>query len=1811
MTSSTERSSSPTSSTRGDRIRSFTTSSQTSADLRIAAARAAREQRRRERERDGREGQPLVVEEADEDDVSQAATIPLVQVDEVESLDRDGDSSPPVSGSNEPSLAPKLRLHTPSDRSCTPSVPSTPSRSAFSHSPAASPSASSAAPDEPDDPSPALTAVPTLTLSRRFSFEVVEIPPFRPKTASPAPSSPSTGLPTADDSSTSPPPVRTPSPGVVLSDGLMARLKAQRAARAAAEAEAKGAEEARPTPSSLSGSTTEPNTTPSEVARRQPLPVSIPSDLAERATSPTPPLSTSTLPPPADKPASTSRVVEDRSPLHATTLDPPASPRAVVSSSHVDPVSREQWGATSKNGASIASAATQSSRFSPPRGRHTQASKVYGRNGEEFDFDFTELSDVQEQSERSSLSTWRDSTSQHRRSASTSTNANLPASDSPGRRIFPSEPSLSRHSHFGSVGRQQADGSFATSSFDRSYPALPSSYSTKSVSSLPSRHSRSRSAADPDPEKRLDATSRLLGRSGSSSSIFSGSSSIASSNSNARPVDRPPLPPSSPPRSSSPTRRISPEVARRAAQFETSSDGRRSPTKPAPLFSPSSERQSFLSDNVTIPSSHPKPPAVPPKPIAASEEEGEHPLGAIERRRTQRRQDIESFALRLGDTGGSPPHEPTQDRKADRDRTWSEIEAVERAQEEKATSSDSRGNGRTPSSEVKEQVERRWRREVVEGQSSGAKSTRSSSTLPGPLCEGYLRVPPPDNLDIDDALAHPENWVARYCVLTSDILECRPTDQNHQSRPIIAFYLTDCAYIEDEPDKPLRTSDAVTAARLDSNHSTSTRARSEPLSTVSAQATPVSDAASSVRSLTPPGSRYSETRGTVYGWDKGEVTGEKASLPSYPHDTVGIVDEKLRLRGPSSRPTSSKAHSYVDEKRAKPRGERDLFSLYHRPSPRPGSSASLRSDRPLPPLPPKDASILPSHLPSSMDDVVNLGHRRARSDLSSYNTPHNQPPFRPIPTRASPSHELPSPALFSPSSMLPARPSTRSSTSTLSIVPTEEIDELHHDLQRLLNKVETKGGEKVHRDERYRRLQDRLRAFKQRHGGLAGTESGEEEDATLAEKVDYLLEMSEALLRKQEEAAAFHAEEDRARLAAKETELASGMPGRIDNPMSLQQAESSRGSTPSVHTIKAGRSYDEATFTTRAGIHSASEKLDWERDLAAYRIEANVAGNSPQLSSLASPTTVRHARETASRKLEGLSPPVSLNTMKQERQAASRRLDGLPRRRDEKLSVPPASSLANAIPPYQGFGRIPQRSKDPFAGSGVVEPTTEQVRPTEDPGEAWKPVAPLAATPTLRPYSEWSGALSVGGSSRRSDVSLEQAILRILDGFDRQNGTLERGKEHQDRMSQVMGELAKWVAGDRTLRDQQFQELLSAVNGIAQHVSGLPQHLLSALQASETTDDSYSITAPTVDSEGGQEEDELHIDASAGVAAASLIGVQDRETVKKKPSLALNPLSSFAKLDRQIVSGIDGKHGGSTGKLKGPRMPGIRLWGAPEPVADRTNRWGGAAATVKAVEDKKQTEEALAADAEAKKPPHGPIVEALQKDEHLGAALQALAVSEGTEVDAGTLSLAVFEILQTMREIQKKQAQDDKRQAEERAANAGLTVKEKAELEAKKAEIVRLEREMQMTTERTAHINELVAQLAERTDKSDAMLAQIAKNVSEGKVTQMDPALSAEVKKLLGGVRAGVDDHVKDFRGQLTSEVQRMFKEVGKLRDEKKQLQADIAELMQFQAKQGGPVPKSAPLAASAPPKPTTDMPADPPKPGMPSSGFFGPRPLK
>ncbi|BGP41725.1 hypothetical protein JCM10449v2_005716 [Rhodotorula kratochvilovae] len=1752
-----ERSFSPTPSTR-DLIRSYTTSSDESAAERIAAARAARERRRQQRE--APRGDPL-----DKDDTAHDA-LPRVEVHEADSQDGRSSFGGGAGEDDEEdrttsSLVPKLRVKPTSDRSYTPSVPSSPSRS----QPSSSPHASPAAPLPPHDgehASPDGPARTSATTPRRTSFEVGDIPPFRPKSASPAPA-PSSASPAA-----TPPlgiPSRTPSPGhVTLAGGLMERLKAQRAAKLAAEAQANApvpAPASAPPPTSEAGSS----------AAYTPLTEHFPAPLPEGTT---PPTSPSQEPVPLDTPG-------------VDTARPAAfgfPPFALPSSAAVE--------------AKPATEGAQPVETVPLKARRTVPSKVFGRDGVEHDFEFTQLSDVPEQTERSSLSTWRDSVHQHRRHGSTSS-AGRPVSSTFSATIpsFVTQPRrFSLASSTSSLGRQQADGSFAPPSRARS--VIPSSWSARST--LPDSFSQvSEPGSRPldPPDKRVDATSQLLGRSGSTGSIFpassrsSGTNSLSGSSSDAALYSRSSSPPV---RHPSPTRRVSPEVARRAAQFAQVEVGGPppSPTKSA-LSSRSSSpvKRPLIDKPLPLPSSASSVSSLssslsPPLPAPLDED----PLVAIERRRHERRRAIEAFRTQLEQ---DPPRAS---------------EAIPSGLVMAASPPPSSSSDHAQATSF----------------SAAGSSSRTRSPSPGRpiLCEGYLRIPPSDESHVDRS-AHLAEWSRRYCVLTSSGLEFRPTDQEPGVRPSTAFALSECSHVEEPTTIPLATSlrpfavvlkdgerryfasenrvervkwvlalqDAVGATSRSHFRSSSSPSRASP-SPLAAQDIGRPD---STRTLTPPGSRFSSTRGTVRSWTKAGPESEKAlSPPPFspgPFGLYSFADEKQRP--PVARPASiastasTSSLQYLPEKATADRGryDRDLFGLYtSRGGPstaipavaRPSSVRSTGSDRSLPPLPPPKEPIPPAARP---------GHRRARSDLSAYNTPDDQPPFRPLPTRPSTT------SATSPIPTSPQKRDLRATSTSSSYVSPGEVAALERELRDLGEKAESKEFGRVKRDERYRRVQERLKVFQGKLASASSVASASSasvrpDELALAEKVDYLLHVTKDLLEKRERAPA-----PRTTSASEDGQLMSRVEARIRDLLNNMDKPAPPVPRSGPSTIRARAEPDNATLTTRAGIHSPSERLEWQRDLERFKNEAAASPRAPA-SSAASPNTVLRERERASRKLQNLSP-LSPNQLE-----------------------PFTSSHS-----FFGESRAGQaRTCDPFAGSGVVEPT-EQPEPLRR--------TPLPAhqhmhqpQPSLRSYGEWGGAGSARSniSWAESDVSkVEQALFRILDGFEQQNGSLAQNQQHQERIAQVIGELAKWVAEDRPLRDAQFHELVGAVNGVVQHVSELPQRLLASLGAAEAGAHEEP-PRPTVDLVDGGVDPATAMAATGGLAGADTPAAGEGAEVihpeadavghePKKRAFGLNPLSSFAQLDRKLAAG---EAGGTGGRLKGPRMPGIRLWGAPEPVADRVNRWGGGAVAVKEAGDKQATEEALAADAEAAKGPNGPVVEALKKDEKLGQALQAIADGSGDEVDAGTLSLAVFEILQTMRDISKKQAEQEAKEKAEREKNSGLTLKEKAELEAKRGEIARLERDTAMNTERTAKINEMVAQLAMKTEKADQLLAQIAKNVADGKTTTMDPALSDEVKKLLGGVRNGVDEHVKDFRGQLTSEVQRMFKEVGKLRDEKKTLQTEIADLMAFQAKHGGAVPKAAPLPpAAAPPPAVAAKAADPPKPGLPSSGFFGPRPMK
>ncbi|GAA5921063.1 hypothetical protein JCM1841_005081 [Sporobolomyces salmonicolor] len=1197
MATPPERSPSPSPSHRSDLIRSFTTSSDKSASERLAAMAKAREERRKARE--GGTGRPVGMED-------DAGGVPDTAVSE-ELKKGEGKGSSSSAGSS--SLVPKLRVKSTSDRSYTPSVPSTPSQSIANASPPI-PALATIADDEPTakTPRPASPA-PSSSSPSRSSFSVVEIPPYRPTTTSPAPTP-------------SPPaPARTPSPGnVVMSGGLMQRLKAKRAAQAAKGASPEGETT---NGSTLITSPVEPTLLPSitpsvKSPSRDPgeapvIPASSDQDLVPTITFPfsCPPKSS------VIRPASP---VKLNRPIFASTSRP-APISALTPSSPSSP--SDQPTASDKEDDERSDAVSELSRGFSIAGGSKRTSKIYGRDGEVLEYNFTELSDVVEQSERSSISTWGDSVYHpHRRQGSVSSSPKKSASSSVGREF--NEPGPSAHANPSSSGVPREGGEHvAPSSSARRQPIpssfLPSSASTKSYASSKSSDSSSehpKLAAEVD--RRVDATSLLLGRIGSTrSSIFGGGSvKITSAEGRAGFADDYEQRGM---RARSPTRKISPEVARRAAQFE-------------------------------LPASPVKSPPPTPTPVTAwshaaaksapFDSEEEDPLVAIQRRRSHRQlrletirqlyagqEDAESASLPSPPVmGGSLTEIDQRERQLAEDEK-ERLKAVRMLREKEREK-------RSEMAGIWERVEQEKAKDPTPVSSAKTKvPSEPGSPRTLTFCEGYLKVPPTDAVGFADELSRPQDWVARYCVLTADTLEFRPTDQNRQSSPIVAFVLSECERVVDEPEKPFPTSfrpfavvlqdgerlyfacdkrvervrwvlalqDAVNAARARTVNRDAQLAQAKSLPDFFAPSTPSRRRNAQQEAppdITPPGSTYMSSRGTVRSRKERGKEADLPPLPASPTSSIslsyGLYDFADDKKRPSSLQSGGSAVSqtsilfgvpvlpYISVK-SRP-AAKDLFGSFrhvHPTSSVPPSRSirSFNSHRPLPALPPKDDSSAAPH-----------GHARSRSDLSLYMTAADAPPFRPTPTRPRITHAR------SATDYPPARARSdtgQSQASDSSSLSPEELALFRRKLRKALQRAD--GADlRARRQE----LQGTLSEFRKLLGtaggdGRSGRALGE--DLTLSEKVEYLMQMNKVLLEKQEATARPPP------FSPEEQDLVGMLEKRIkellDEPCSPPDLQ------PTFTTAKPHHlDVDALTVTTRAGIHSASEKLDWEKDLLLFKV---------------------------------------------------------------------------------------------------------------------------------------------------------------------------------------------------------------------------------------------------------------------------------------------------------------------------------------------------------------------------------------------------------------------------------------------------------------------------------------------------------------------------------------------------------------------------------------------------------------------------------
>ncbi|GAA6064190.1 hypothetical protein JCM10212_005771 [Sporobolomyces blumeae] len=1573
--------------TPSDLIRSYTTSSELSASRQLAAIAKAREDRRKQRTWDvgsrRRDDDGNGNDDDDDDDDDDEKDRDRGHRVEVEIHDmgqgplQGNESADRASNGDDDlivSLIPKLRVQPSSDPSFSPSIPSSESLhsgegndEAIIGGPAKPTPADDVEEDQPiPSPSPPSSEPAAALKSRRSSFEVAEIPPFRPRstgTTSPPPSQP-------DAIATSPP--RSSPSKVVLSGGLMERLKAQRHKATP--------EDPHPDPSTAPSSST--------------------TDDSTRQASSEP----------------------------SVASPPPALPPKDVGTDHTGSSTVGRRSTADGENERDDAVSELSRAFSDEGfGRVKARSKIYGRNGEEIDYDFTQLSDVLEASERSSLSTWRSS--------------------------VPVFPPSSQRPTIPSVRERPLSSSAAstsTSSID-STPLASAAFLDDRGSSSHSQSSRATPNGSRDAhtvDNRIDATSRLLGRTSSRpGSIFDASSSrrpasIATS-ATQRSLPGDPIA-SRNPANSSPTRKTSPEIARRAASFVVES--------PPPSPTKSSQARRFPS--VDALSADADATAATPSPIAAVGEGEEDPIEAIERRRLARRARLDSIKALYAPKPTASNDLAREDEVTSMAGTpatfsdrWSSIERREAAQ----AVQDALRSPTILSSDD---------RLVASPLPPLPGSPARSGYLPN-LCEGYLSVPPVDSIGLHDSYSRPSEWTSRYSVLNSSTLSFRPTDQNRLTKPIVVLILSECDRVEDDPPKPFPSTFRPFSVVLKDGERVwfACEKASERVRWLLA----LQDAINAARP---------QDRGPVASTSKVIIEPElyptPAPVPAYSPSPYGL-------------------YSFDDKKRSSTKSS----SLRSIGSTSPSKASSVPFDLSRKELPPSPLFATAAPVPAATifpdPSTPKLGHARSRSEYTLYRTPDDEPPFRPQPTRPISLHDTELVELAAPRRS-PLKASRATSMSNLGS-PREDKEPYTPGFDPNWRPADSSG----------------VSAFRRRFEDMLGGER---------------------------------------------TPASSPIVGPSGRRRLLEP--------------------DQQTFTTRRGMETASEVSSWAGNLREYEDQARMF-RPPPPSSVASPTTVRREREATSRKLEGLPPldggpnRASLPTSR-----SGFRLDFRPTNKAEPARSGPFTDDL--------FLRDRARAaNDPFAKSAAVRPQYGAAGSERANAFPRRGAESLARS---RPET----------SSSRSDMSsVEELLWRIKDGFEEQQATFNLEHERQEQVAQVISSLAKWVAKDRQLRETQYQDLASAVNGVVDRVANLPQDLLAALQPAVPVSDNMVRATTDVD-RGGDDSasaatllDEGDVEADDDAPAANIAGSEGKKSTGK--GFGINPMSSFARADRSA----EPKAGD---KPKGPRMPGIRIWGAPEPVADRGARWG-----VRPTNDEAQQLDAPDADAEASA--NGPVVEALRRDPNLSKTLEALAAAEGGEIDPALLSHAVFEILQTLREISQKQVDQARRDVDAPRGPQALTEAELAELEAKKAEIARIEAATAMNAERTARINELVAHLAQKTDKTDALLAEIAQNVRDGRTTTMDPALSDEVKKLLSGVQNGVVAHVADFRGKLTAEVQRMFKEVGKLRDEKKTLQTEIAELMAFQAKHGGAIWPKLPAA----PAPKEEAGAAPPGPG-----FFGPR---
>ncbi|KAH9810312.1 hypothetical protein DFH28DRAFT_902954 [Melampsora americana] len=271
----------------------------------------------------------------------------------------------------------------------------------------------------------------------------------------------------------------------------------------------------------------------------------------------------------------------------------------------------------------------------------------------------------------------------------------------------------------------------------------------------------------------------------------------------------------------------------------------------------------------------------------------------------------------------------------------------------------------------------------------------------------------------------------------------------------------------------------------------------------------------------------------------------------------------------------------------------------------------------------------------------------------------------------------------------------------------------------------------------------------------------------------------------------------------------------------------------------------------------------------------------------------------------------------------------------------------------------------------------------------------------------------------------------------------------------------------------------------------------------------------------------------------------------------------------------------SLGKsLKGPRMPTTlanvgKLWGGPTPAADRAARWGnGGGGTLKRAPTNKTLMSTTGG---------APV--------NVEGALGGLTPDEGGENVAadpdertGTIALGVSHILKLLRENQTKEEERRRNKAIEKASEPKPVISNEMEERRAKIEELQLRREAALAEDKVTHMESLVNAMKQQAAEHERLLRQIVEQLDkkeayeegeEERNRRHEEAMEG-VNQVLTTVESGVMTHLEEFKAQMFTEMKQTFEKVGELRDQKQQIQSDIADMLMFMSKVrgGGPDPR-------------------------------------